>query len=197
MRPTEQIAGCAASHARLFEQIKGLLDADMRGECLLPGWSVGHLLTHLARNADSVVRRLNAAAHDELVDQYRGGVVGRAAEIELGAGRNAAEIIDDLVAASEAVDAAFVAFADDWWDRPSRHGSGHTHPISTLPFRRWREVETHMVDLDRGYSASDWPEPFVEAWLPGALARLPERTDPAALLAWTLRRGDPPALDPY
>jgi maleylpyruvate isomerase len=196
-RPTDQIAACAASHARLRKQVNDLSDSDVRGPSLLPGWSLGHLLTHLARNADSVVRRLEAAARGELVDQYPGGSAGRAAAIDEGAGRSAAALIEDVTTASEAVDEAFANLDDDCWDRPSRDGSGFIHPVAVLPYRRWREVEVHMVDLGRGYSPTQWPIELVDLWLPDALAQLPNRTDPRLLLAWTLRRGNPPSLQPW
>ena len=196
-RPTDAIAGCAAAHRRLIGHIAEFTDDDVRQRSLLPGWSIGHLLTHLARNADSVVRRLDAAAWNEEVDQYAGGAAGRAAEIDAGATRSAAALIDDVAAASTAVDDAFDGFDDAAWGRPSRHGSGSIHPIAVLPFRRWREVEVHMVDVGRGYSWSDWPHDLVELWLPSALAGLPDRTDSRPLLAWILRRADPPELNPY
>jgi len=196
-RPTELIAACAASHRRLGEHIVGLSDAEARESSLLPGWSVGHVLTHLARNADSIVRRLEAAAKGELVDQYPGGPQRRKADIEEGAVRDAVALIDDVLSASDAVDAAFERFDDTCWDRPSRHGSGSVYPVAVLPYRRWREVEVHMVDLGRGYSWSEWPIELVELWLPDALSQLPDRTDSRELLAWVLRRADPPALNPY
>jgi hypothetical protein len=36
----------------LVDGIGRLTDADARGPSLLPGWTRGHVLTHLARNAD-------------------------------------------------------------------------------------------------------------------------------------------------
>ena len=44
---------------------------------LLPEWSVGHVMTHLARNAEAMVRRVEAATRGEVIDQYAGGVEGR------------------------------------------------------------------------------------------------------------------------
>ena len=61
------------------------------------------MLTHVARNADSVVRRLEGAARGELLDQYAGGLEQRRADIEAGAGRPAAELVADVVATSAAV----------------------------------------------------------------------------------------------
>ena len=67
------------SHARLALTLAGVTDTDARRPSLLPGWSVGHVLTHLARNADSHVRMLEAAAVGEVADQYPGGNERRAA----------------------------------------------------------------------------------------------------------------------
>src|SRR5690349_6033119 len=94
--PVQSTQCLQQAHVRLFERIEGLQDDDLRQPSGLPGWSVGHVLAHLARNADSVVRRLDGAARDEVVDQYPGGAAGRAAEIDAGAGRAAAELVADV-----------------------------------------------------------------------------------------------------
>ena len=60
--PEQWVAGCVAAQARLDGALRGLDDAAARRPSLLPGWSVGHVLTHIARNADSVVWRLEGAA---------------------------------------------------------------------------------------------------------------------------------------
>src|SRR5580698_3421583 len=90
--PVAWIAGCAAAHAALLADLDALTDDQARGPSALPGWSVGHLLTHIARNADSVVRRLEGAIRGEVLTQYAGGVAGRQADIDAGADRAA----DDL-----------------------------------------------------------------------------------------------------
>jgi maleylpyruvate isomerase len=175
-----------------------VLDEDQaRLPSLLPGWTVGHVLTHLARNADSVVRRLEGAARGEVVAQYPGGYEGRAAEIEAGAGRPVAVLVDDVSSSSTAVDEGFERFPSDAWDREAVSVSGFEQPVSVLPFSRWREVEVHLVDLGFGYTPADWPEELVAQWLPQLLSRLPERTDPRSLMAWTLGRGAAPTLLPY
>ena len=40
------------AHQRLIGTGSGLDDAQIRRASLLPEWSIGHVLTHLARNAD-------------------------------------------------------------------------------------------------------------------------------------------------
>ncbi|HUR14020.1 MAG TPA: maleylpyruvate isomerase N-terminal domain-containing protein [Mycobacteriales bacterium] len=125
------IAACGASHARLLTAVEGLSDAEVRAPSLLPGWSVGHVLTHLARNADSVVRRLVAAAEQRQVTQYEGGADGRAADIEAGAGRPAAELLRDLAEACAALDARVAVVTDEvWWSGCS--------PMRSSPCREGR-----------------------------------------------------------
>jgi len=75
----------------------GLLDGSAPSR--LPGWSVGHVLTHLARNADSIGRVLAAADRGETVARYAPGQ--RDAEIESGATRPADELVADVRAAIE------------------------------------------------------------------------------------------------
>ena len=50
----------------LIGTARSLDDAAVREASLCPPWSRGHVLTHLARNADSVVRRLEGAMRDEI-----------------------------------------------------------------------------------------------------------------------------------
>jgi maleylpyruvate isomerase len=192
--PVVELAGCRESHARLDRALAGLTEEQARRPSRLPGWSVGHLLTHLARNADSVVRRLEGAARGEVLSQYVGGREGRAADIEAGAHRSAAELVADIRESSARCDAACAAVAPEVWDRPTVGLSGDESPAAFLAFSRWREVEVHHVDLGLGYEPADWPVALVEHWLPSLLADLPGRTDPSRLLAWTIGRGPAPDL---
>lgn len=183
-----------AAHDRLHAALGGLDDDTARAPSRLPGWSVGHVLTHLARNADSVVRRLRGAVAGELVEQYAGGPAGRAAEVEAGAGRPAAELVADLRAADDAVDRLFGSVPAEVWERSVLAGDGRRIPASRLQLSRWREVEVHHVDLGLGYSPADWPAPLVALMLPDLLAGLPDRADPAALAGWLLDRSPAPQL---
>jgi maleylpyruvate isomerase len=192
--PTIELAGCLASHARLDAALVGLTDDQARQPSRLPGWSVGHLLTHIARNADSVVRRLEGAARGEVLTQYEGGREGRAAGIDAGADRTAAELIADVREASARCDASCASVAAEVWSRPTIGLAGDESPASFLVFSRWREVEVHHVDLGLGYEPADWPPDLVAIWLPRLLDALPGRTDPAGLLAWTIGRAGAPDL---
>jgi maleylpyruvate isomerase len=201
------------SHLRLHATVAGLIDDDARRPSLLPGWSVGHVLTHLARNADSHVRLLEAAARGEVADQYAGGAVSRAADIEAGAGRPAAELGADVAGSAARLEAAWDSAPDHAWRGQGRMVGGIVD-LADLPFRRWREVEIHHADLGLRYGPGDWPEEYVALELARALRDLPGRLPPGtaernweqvaggrrALLAWLVGRGggpDLPELTPW
>ncbi|MGI8680546.1 MAG: maleylpyruvate isomerase N-terminal domain-containing protein [Mycobacteriales bacterium] len=48
--------GCTAAHRDLESLADEVTDDVSARTSLLPGWTVGHLLTHLARNADGTSR---------------------------------------------------------------------------------------------------------------------------------------------
>ncbi len=187
-RPQADIDATAASHARLHATLATLTDELARRPSLLPNWTVGHVVTHLARNADSVTRRLSAAAEGRLVPQYEGGRDGRAREIDEAAHRAAAELLADLHSADAALESLYAELPDDVWERPVLNIAGEQTPAPEIVFHRWREVETHHVDLGLGYHVSDWPDELVARWLPILLDRLPRRADPQALAGWLVDR---------
>jgi maleylpyruvate isomerase len=194
-RPTALVEGCVAAHATLLAAIADLTDDVARGPSRLPGWSIGHVLTHLARNADSVVWRLEGAALGELRDQYPGGLEQRSREIENGAGRPAAELVTDMRESAGAVERVMTGLPPAAWDAPSRTSRGVVEDSRAAALSRWREVVVHHGDL--GLGSVPLPPALVEVWLPRELPRLAERGDPAELLAWVIGRGDPPVLTPW
>jgi maleylpyruvate isomerase len=194
-RPDAWVAGCVAAQDALDGGLTSLSDDDARRPSQLPGWTVGHVLTHIARNADSVVWRLEGAARGELRDQYPGGLDQRRSEIEAGAGRRAADLVADVRHSSAAVAQVMEALPDAAWDALSRTSRGVVEPSRDAVLSRWREVIVHHGDL--GLDAVPLPPDLVAAWLPRELSRLGERTDPGELLAWVIGRGNAPALAPW
>jgi maleylpyruvate isomerase len=187
----------AAAHRRLLATLDGLDDATARRPSRLPGWTVGHLLTHVARNADGFVRRFEGARRGEVVDQYAGGMAGRDSEIEAGAARPAAELVADVRATAEAVERAAVELPDDHWDREGRSATGEAQTMRRILLGRIREVELHHVDLGLGYEPANWPADFVSYEAQNAVAHLAATIDPRTLLAWLSGRGPAPELPPW
>ena len=193
--PLDWIHGCLSAQAALEADLEGLDDAAARAPSRLPGWSVGHLLTHVARNGDSVVWRLEGAALGERRDQYPGGLEQRRADIESGAARPAAALVVDVRASSAAVARVMAELPEAAWDAPSRTSRGVVEPSRDAVFSRWREVAVHHGDL--GFRPVPLPAGLVREWLPRELPGLANRTDPSALLAWVIGRGEAPELAPW
>jgi maleylpyruvate isomerase len=77
---------------RLAGAIGGLSDAAVRAPSLLPGWTRAHVLTYLACNAEGSTRLLGWARTGVPGYEYE-SMAARAAAIEAGAARPAAEVI--------------------------------------------------------------------------------------------------------
>ncbi len=210
--PDDALDAVRDAEFRMTALAGSLDDEAVERPSLLPDWTVGHLVTHLARNADSHVRRTLAAIDGVMVDQYPGGMAQREGEIEAGAHRPADNLRDDLESASSRLLDIWSDVPAHAWSNVTRDGSGRERPLSELPGRRWLEVEVHLVDLDCGTTHRDWSDAFVAARLPemraGAASRLPAGAglpDPGTLderdeLAWLygrLTRDDLPVLGPW
>ena len=63
--PAAAIELCRAAHVRLVARVEHITDEQVRSPSRLPGWTVAQVLTHLARNADGHVRRLEGALRGE------------------------------------------------------------------------------------------------------------------------------------
>lgn len=149
------------------------------------------MLAHLALNGDSVVRRLEAVAHGWVVEHYDQGAAGRAAAIDAAAEAGQDQLIADLRRVDTAVDRVFSDLPEAAWDQAVLAGVRQV-PAAHLAFARWREFETHHVDLGVGYTAAQWPKSLVDRWLPGLLEGLSHRSDQRTLMAWALGRGPAP-----
>jgi len=189
------LAGCSTSHLRLLDTVAGLDEAGVRDPSRLEGWTRGHVLTHLARNADAHTRMLGAALRGQSVEAYAGGREERATAIEAGAGRDVAMLLDDVTRSISDLESAWAAMTPDAWDG---HGlsRGREWPCRAMPYFRWREVEMHHVDLGVGYDTEDWPEEYVRRELALTLATVPGRladgSQRRALLAWLTGRSPSP-----
>jgi maleylpyruvate isomerase len=194
------VAGALDAQRGLLDRITSLDEEQARGPSLLPGWSVGHVLTHIARNADSHTRMLRAAIAGRVTTQYDGGHDARTAGIEAGAARPAAELVADIAESSKGLEAAYADMTAEAWAGHGLNAGGEVWPCAAMPFHRWREVELHHVDLGLGYLPSDWPEEYVSRELTISLELLPERLDAEgrrSLLAWLVGRASQPGgLDP-
>ena len=85
------LAQLGESTDRLLATADALTDAQVAAPSRLPGWTRGHVLTHLARNADGFRNLLSWAATGNETPMYP-SEEARARGVEEGAARSAAEI---------------------------------------------------------------------------------------------------------
>ncbi len=162
--------------ARLAGTAAGLTDDDARQPSALAGWTRGHLLTHIARNADGLRNLLVWARTGMELPQYP-SAEARTAGIEAGAGRGAGELLADLRESAAAFSAEAATLTGPAWRAPVHGMRGPDHPAWYTLVRRLVEVEIHHVDLDAGFGPADWPDSFVAIELPLAAADFAHRAD--------------------
>ncbi|CAM5573784.1 maleylpyruvate isomerase family mycothiol-dependent enzyme [Streptomyces abikoensis] len=186
-------------------------DAAVAAPSRLPGWTRGHVMAHVARNADALVNVL-AGRPMYASAESRDGDIAR------DAGRPLDAHLADLRESAARLSAQAALPAD--WSRTVVMRNGVTDRAARVPFRRWIELELHLVDLDAGYELRDLPEEFTgreiaflaerwssrpgipavtlvaddgRSWRTGGTAEGGPVTvtgSPAGLLAWLAGRGD-------
>lgn len=194
------VAGCAQSHQALLAELDGLARADevsVTQASLLPDWTVGHVLTHLARNADAMAGMIEGSCLGEERLMYP-SPEARNADIADGAPRPIAEQVDDIRRSVWRLEQAWATLDAAGWAGHGLAPFGRV-PIVQLPARRWREVEVHRLDLGLGYTWEHWPADYVSAdlqrrrtqWLADPANALPSDVASAVerqQLAWLLGR---------
>ncbi|WP_078896514.1 maleylpyruvate isomerase family mycothiol-dependent enzyme [Streptomyces sp. NRRL S-495] len=157
-----RLAGVEESTRRLLQTVAGIGAEAVAGPSALPGWTRGHVLAHLARNADSLVNLLDGARTGTDIPQYS-SEEARDRDIEEGAPRPVAEQLADLRTSGARFAAAAALLPDGAWAAEVKHRSGAVFPAAEIPWKRLAEVEYHHVDLDAGYTPEQWPEEFATA----------------------------------
>ena len=174
---------------RLVATAERLGDADVRAPSLCPGWTRGHVLSHLARNAEALSRVCAAVLTGEPDTMYD-SVEARDADIEAGAGRSAAELASDLRTQAAALAPQLTRLGvEHIGTTVERVPGGQLIAAERVPFMRLREVVWHHVDLDAGYGFADTPHELVHLFLDDAVARLAS-SDGAPGLAIRTDEGD-------
>lgn len=164
-----------AATDRLLRTAATLDDTGLAAASLLPAWSRGHVLAHLARNADGFVNLLVAARTGEPIPMYA-SAAARDADIEAGAARPPAAHLDDLRRSAVRFAEAVAAMPVEAWAATVQTRRG-PWPAAMLVWGRLREIEVHHVDLDAGYRPADWPEAFGHRLLHEVVGDLAGRAD--------------------
>ena len=155
---------------------------DVRAPSLCEGWSRAHILSHVARNAEAILRLTEWSLDGRPREMYPGGATARDAEIEEGAvrvgpasaddARPAGAFVDDLAETAAALEPRLAQLGGPLAVDEVEMRGGLTIPPSTLPFLRLREVVYHHVDLDDGFSFADVEPDLLHRFIDDAVSRL-------------------------
>ncbi|QYJ04958.1 maleylpyruvate isomerase family mycothiol-dependent enzyme [Nocardioides panacisoli] len=148
--------------ARLLDTVDSLADDKFAEPSLLPGWSIGHVVAHLALNAEGITQVLQGVAAGEVPPMYRSPEI-RDQEIEELAGQDPDELRTRLSVGSTLLteQISVIDPRDDDVEFPRAPGHGPMFRVGTMPLLRLREVEIHHADLGVGYTHREWPEETV------------------------------------
>lgn len=191
-----------AGSDRLADVVAAMSEDFLRGPSHLPGWSRGHVATHVARNAEGFRNLLHTAATGEPRAMYP-SVAARNEAIEAGAGRNADDLMMDLQATAAEFSDAARSLPLECWNHEVTLLTGRTVAARHLLPGRMREVEFHHVDLDAGYTPANWDPGFARACLDEFVASMSGRPDVPDLTlrasersgeVWVVRGTGSPAL---
>ncbi|WP_461031554.1 maleylpyruvate isomerase family mycothiol-dependent enzyme [Streptomyces mayteni] len=193
--PAADLAGLQDATERLVADVATLDDAAVAQPSRLPGWTRGHVLAHLARNADALVNVLHGRP------MYL-SAEARNADIERDAPRPLAVHVADVRDSADRLATAAAGLTDDDWRATVTLRDGMRDVASVIPLRRWAEIELHGIDLDAGHTIASLPSAFLDrapGYLAGRLADHPA-VPPLELRAedgrtWrTGRTGDSPLI---
>lgn len=183
--PGEARAALADSTAVLLRNIRKLSNDEVRAPSLLAGWTRGHVLAHLAQNAEGGGRLLGWARTGVPSYEYM-SLADRARDIEAESGQPALELIAHVGQSAARFAEAAARVPSDRWRATVRYTGGKVHPATVIVPSRLAEVLFHHVDLDLGFAPADWPGWFVRERLTQTSAFLTSRgviSTPVRLLA--------------
>jgi maleylpyruvate isomerase len=175
--PWDTLLSWVAEGQRLAEHAAaGLNPAQLREPSRLATWSRGHVLSHLARNADALTNLLTWARTGVESRMYA-SPEEREDGIRAGAHRELPEQLADLTASGSRFLSAAHAVPEARRSFSVVSGKGRQIAAHEVPWLRVREVWLHLVDLDAGYGIDILPAGVawtltedVTAWMTGRTA---------------------------
>lgn len=177
---------------RLVRRVDELPDASYAAASSLPGWTRGHVVAHLALNAESLERVLRGAAQGGEPAMYP-SQAARDGDVERLAAAGPGELRERTMKSVRCLAEAMAAMPPGAWSGRFRRvpDAPDTLGVDAVPGMRHREVELHHVDLDVGYSPRDWPGSFVVSCVEALRHRAPGVTLLATDLgrSWYAERG--------
>ncbi|QLJ04425.1 maleylpyruvate isomerase N-terminal domain-containing protein [Streptomyces sp. NEAU-sy36] len=203
--PADARAWARTGTRLLLDAVAGLDEAAFPAPSLLPDWTRGQLVAHVAANADALCNLVHWAATGERTPMYA-SPEERAAGIARGTAMPAGELRSWLTGSAQKLADGLDRLTEEQWRHEVVTAQGRTVPATELPWMRAREVCVHAVDLGTGtVTFADLPEGFLTALVAEIRARrdltvLPDGPLPE-VAAWLAGRphslADAPPLGPW
>jgi maleylpyruvate isomerase len=181
----------------LLATVRTLDPGSVEAPSLCAGWTRGHVLTHVSRNADALLNLVTNATTGATTPMYA-SPESRDGDIEAGAHRPMPEQLADLETSAVRFRAAAEGLTEEVADVKLAARNNTSVRARFLPFMRLREVVFHHVDLDAGFGFADVEDDLVLPFVEDLVRRLranPEtpsmtiRTDEGD--AWSIGDGQP------
>lgn len=170
----------AGATSALLETAYRLREGDQLADSLCAGWTRGHVLTHLARNADAIGNLVTWAVTGVPTPMYA-SAEARAEAIQAGAARSVAELVADVQASAARLADQVALLTPEHDEVEIELRGGWRIQASELAWRRLREVAYHHVDLEAGFGFADLPPELTHAFLSDEIAGLREREQSPAV----------------
>ena len=183
-----QIDETLLATTRYLEALTQLDDESAGRPSVLPGWSRGHVVAHLSRNADAFTQVLTQVSSGEPASMYASNEA-RDSDIDEVAALSPSALRERLLASSGLFAESVGHLTEEGWAEEIERVPGGMHfTVASIPARRRTEVEIHHADLGLAYTCDDWPGDFCAALIPVMTARLQDRDQGFTVVATDLNR---------
>lgn len=157
--PATALQEMRQSTERFASNVRGVSDAQLREPSLLPQWTRGHVVAHVAQHA-AALRNLVVWARTGVETPMYPSREERDAQIEELAGAPSAELADLLEGNDRALAQDLEDLPEEALARELRTMTGLVLHGRELALMRTREVEIHHVDLGLDYTPAHWSPDF-------------------------------------
>jgi maleylpyruvate isomerase len=155
------LSGLDRSSQAYTRTVDALAADDLAAPSLLPGWTRGHVVAHVALNATVLAAAIDGLVHDDPVPMYESDEQ-RDGDIEELSREEPSHLRErHLASTTDFGDAVGRMGETHWAGHIDRLPGGPAWAMRTVVPTRRREVEIHHVDLGTSYTRHDWPEDFV------------------------------------
>jgi maleylpyruvate isomerase len=151
----------AEATRRLVRTVDGMADPAYAEPSLLPDWSRGYVVAHLALNAEGLAGALRGLTEGRSVPMYASQEARNSDIADLGSAEPEAirsRLLGGVTDFTHAVRAVPEEAADVELERTP---GVPAFLAGEVPWMRHREVEIHHADLGLAYTHSDWTPAFV------------------------------------